>query len=343
MAEECRFHSRRQFLTKLGLAGSAAVLLPACEYVEWRGKDFEPFDFDVTLPAFSALKNVGGMVEVKAGVQVVLIRVSATEVAALLAVCPHSQYSLGPFDGAEHWGKWIEAKSVLQCMAHGSQFGSDGSVVRGPAAVPLTRFAVTFDAATGKGRVTGKLAAATVVADAGAASDGGASADATPPAQDSSATDASSADASSTDASSTDASGALLEFDLATSAQTALAQVGGMVAADLKGVSYTANCYGTKPDTPVVLVRVSNTQVACLSRICTHACCEISPDDSGKWHPTAWKAGGVDVPANTLECTCHQSAFGLDGKVLAGPASEPLKVFATQFDPATGKGKVVKS
>ena len=33
----------------------------------------------------------------------------------------------------------------------------------------------------------------------------------------------------------------------------------------------------------------------------------------------------------------------LNGQVVSGPASEPLKVFKTVFDAATGKGQVVKS
>ena len=58
MSDSCRVHNRRQFLTRIGLAGSAVALLPACEYVTWRGKDFVPFDFDVAQPTFAALAKV---------------------------------------------------------------------------------------------------------------------------------------------------------------------------------------------------------------------------------------------------------------------------------------------
>jgi cytochrome b6-f complex iron-sulfur subunit len=62
---------------------------------------------------------------------------------------------------------------------------------------------------------------------------------------------------------------------------------------------------------PVVVVKVSNSEVYALSAVCTHLGCIV------KW--------------NNIEkqfiCPCHGAKFALSGKVLDGPAPKPLPIF----------------
>jgi Rieske Fe-S protein len=62
----------------------------------------------------------------------------------------------------------------------------------------------------------------------------------------------------------------------------------------------------------VILVRTSQSEVAALSAVCTHAGCLVS----------------FDTQANDLACPCHGSRFGLDGSVVQGPASAPLRRYS---------------
>jgi cytochrome b6-f complex iron-sulfur subunit len=56
---------------------------------------------------------------------------------------------------------------------------------------------------------------------------------------------------------------------------------------------------------------------------CTHQGCKVD-----------WKA-----TENKFLCPCHQSAFAADGKVLNGPATEPLVTYAVKIE---GSGVLVK-
>lgn len=67
-----------------------------------------------------------------------------------------------------------------------------------------------------------------------------------------------------------------------------------------------------------IVVRITETEVATLSAICTHAGCSV-------------KYG----LGSQLVCPCHGSKFRLDGSVVTGPAQTPLAVYETTFDQAT--------
>jgi len=62
----------------------------------------------------------------------------------------------------------------------------------------------------------------------------------------------------------------------------------------------------------MMVIRISDTQVAAVSAVCTHAGCTM------------------DYNANqqVLDCPCHGSQFSTDGKVLRGPANRPLRVYS---------------
>lgn len=65
----------------------------------------------------------------------------------------------------------------------------------------------------------------------------------------------------------------------------------------------------TLPDgAPAVLVSPAAGKLIALSAKCTHAGCEV-----------AWRAD-----ENDFHCPCHNSKFTIDGKVISGPAKEPL-------------------
>ena len=61
----------------------------------------------------------------------------------------------------------------------------------------------------------------------------------------------------------------------------------------------------------VLFVRDSETTIRALDPICTHKKCTVAYNKAEK----------------RVECPCHGSAYGLDGKVLKGPATQPLKVY----------------
>ena len=45
-------------------------------------------------------------------------------------------------------------------------------------------------------------------------------------------------------------------------------------------------------------------------RVCTHGACDVEPSANDEWR-----------------CPCHGSRFGVDGSVLQGPATRPLRAF----------------
>jgi Rieske Fe-S protein len=61
----------------------------------------------------------------------------------------------------------------------------------------------------------------------------------------------------------------------------------------------------------IIVIRVSDTEVAALSDICTHSGCENL----------------YTASSQTLDCPCHGSKFSLTGTVINGPARRPLKVY----------------
>jgi Rieske Fe-S protein len=92
--------------------------------------------------------------------------------------------------------------------------------------------------------------------------------------------------------------------DISQAAFTALQTVGGAAYAD---------------SNRLVLIRSSANQVTALSAICTHAGCTVSLPNSG-----------------SIQCSCHGSAFNLQGAVTNGPAQTNLPSY-----PATLSGNII--
>jgi Rieske Fe-S protein len=85
---------------------------------------------------YPALENPGGsIVELVAAtsgeVPVAVVRVSASEISVVEAVCTHAGCEINPYDASSQ---------AFLCPCHGSMFGANGSVLRGPAYYPLRSY-----------------------------------------------------------------------------------------------------------------------------------------------------------------------------------------------------------
>ncbi|MCX2952578.1 Rieske (2Fe-2S) protein [Lentzea sp. NEAU-D7] len=77
----------------------------------------------------------GAVVDAPGGKKIVVARISATEVKAFDATCPHQGSMVAEPSGG-----------TITCPSHGSQFGaSDGAVKKGPATTGLRAVAVKVD------------------------------------------------------------------------------------------------------------------------------------------------------------------------------------------------------
>ncbi|MFC1528715.1 ubiquinol-cytochrome c reductase iron-sulfur subunit [Candidatus Latescibacterota bacterium] len=69
---------------------------------------------------------------------------------------------------------------------------------------------------------------------------------------------------------------------------------------------------------PVIIIRSEENSFTVLSAVCTHQGCFVN------------KPASV---GNNIFCSCHGSTFSaLDGSVIEGPATSPLKLFTSTFD-----------
>lgn len=126
---------RREFLSMVGI-GAAAV---ACSYCLAGCKVNDPgivapsnvdFTLDLSNPAYSGLKTVGGYVY-NAGV---IVAHAAAGYIAVSSACTHQGNTI-IFDAANN---------NFYCPAHGSRFSTTGAVVNGPAASPVGRYNTTL-------------------------------------------------------------------------------------------------------------------------------------------------------------------------------------------------------
>ena len=69
---------------------------------------------------------------------------------------------------------------------------------------------------------------------------------------------------------------------------------------------------------PVIIIRSEENKFTVLSAVCTHQGCFVNKPASS---------------SDNILCLCHASKFSsLDGSVIEGPASSPLKQFQSTFD-----------
>jgi|HubBroStandDraft_3_1064219.scaffolds.fasta_scaffold331921_2 cytochrome b6-f complex iron-sulfur subunit len=133
--------SRRAVLEGLGAAAIAGLLLDGCgpgganlpnATTTTCGPDV---CIDLTDAANATLLETGGTMAFDAANDTILVaRTSATDVIALSAVCTHAGCIVD----------YSASEQRIDCGCHGSEFATDGSVIRGPASQPLKMYAATL-------------------------------------------------------------------------------------------------------------------------------------------------------------------------------------------------------
>ena len=101
----------------------------------------------------------------------------------------------------------------------------------------------------------------------------------------------------------------------ATGGATAASEPAGWITTTLKPADLKDNEFTAVAGHAIVLTRADKT-VSAVSNKCTHKGCSMNP-----------KAGN-----KTLICTCHNSAFNLDGSVAKAPATQPLPHYAIRVN-----------
>lgn len=66
----------------------------------------------------------------------------------------------------------------------------------------------------------------------------------------------------------------------------------------------------------VLFIRDTKETIHALDPICTHKGCAVA----------------YNKKAKRIDCPCHQSVFNLEGRVVTGPASKPLKAYDAKLD-----------
>jgi Rieske Fe-S protein len=68
-------------------------------------------------------------------------------------------------------------------------------------------------------------------------------------------------------------------------------------------------------ETPVLLIRVTESEWRALSAVCTHLSCivQYEPERTRIW------------------CACHNGTYNVQGQVLSGPPPRPLKLYAVHI------------
>lgn len=98
--------------------------------------------FRMDLNNFPVLRDTFGSVRLRiTGMpitfpQIVVTRVEDNRFFAVTSRCTHQGCTIGTYS---------TTISAIECPCHGSRFGADGSVVNGPAALPLTQYATQYD------------------------------------------------------------------------------------------------------------------------------------------------------------------------------------------------------
>lgn len=83
-----------------------------------------------------------------------------------------------------------------------------------------------------------------------------------------------------------------------------------------------------KENTPLIVIRKSDTQFAAYSAICPHQGCLIGDQPGELMH-------------QRIKCMCHGAEFNpMNGAVLMGPATSGLREYRTEYDPSQNMLKI---
>jgi cytochrome b6-f complex iron-sulfur subunit len=135
--------NRRKFLKTLAVSGGVAVggsLLAACGSQSTGGTGGNPsalLTLDLTKPENQALATVGGTLALAANDQdsqgMLLYRSNDSTVLVFSRKCTHLGCTVGEFQNG-----------VSTCPCHGSQYNTEGNVVRGPTQNSLRKHTATL-------------------------------------------------------------------------------------------------------------------------------------------------------------------------------------------------------
>ncbi|MGB7539472.1 MAG: ubiquinol-cytochrome c reductase iron-sulfur subunit [Anaerolineales bacterium] len=138
---------RRDFLKALAVSGSAAALGPilaACGSAVPAGSgtvSAAGITLDLTQPENQSLAAVGGALALEANnldpKGLLLFRKDESTVLAFSRKCTHLGCVVGEFNGG-----------ISTCPCHGSQYDTNGNVIKGPAPKPLQTFPATVRGTT---------------------------------------------------------------------------------------------------------------------------------------------------------------------------------------------------
>ena len=135
---------RKEFFSTFGISAISAGLLFMAPAVTSCSKDSttDPvggtntgravdFTIDLTSPTYAALNTIGGSV-IKDGI--IIAKTSAGVHVAVAAACTHQGTTVG----------FESSANRFHCPNHGSNFGTDGSVINGPAGTALKKYNTTL-------------------------------------------------------------------------------------------------------------------------------------------------------------------------------------------------------
>ena len=132
--------NRRDSIQKLVLGGTVLLFVPSVLKSCTKNSTTAPsgedtpvaatkIDLDLTLPDNSALNTTDGSLIV----QSILVVNTGTGFIALSSICTHQGCTVA----------YTPSTGTIQCGCHGSQFATTGSVINGPATLPLQSHPVT--------------------------------------------------------------------------------------------------------------------------------------------------------------------------------------------------------
>jgi cytochrome b6-f complex iron-sulfur subunit len=130
--------NRRELIQRVLAGGTVLVMAPSILESCTKGSSTDiggvvspgRIDLELSSPQNSSLNNTGGWLIVQ---NTIIINTGSGTFSALSSICTHQGCSV----------EYNSTAGNIQCPCHGSEFTTTGSVVKGPAASPLQKFAVS--------------------------------------------------------------------------------------------------------------------------------------------------------------------------------------------------------
>lgn len=134
--------NRRAFLARAAAAGATAALVSGCgngifgpPLPSHAAGGVPPGQLTIIVSDFPGLATTGTLVQVDIERAVVRTQVTPPAFLALSLICTHQGCDAS-----------VASPTLIRCPCHGSEFSNDGSVVQGPAQLPLAQLATSYNA-----------------------------------------------------------------------------------------------------------------------------------------------------------------------------------------------------